>query len=101
MYAWTITADWIADPDAKRATNANAVGVIGPRGTELTAAEIEGAEDAIGFRMFDDDGELYYQGFLVGADATGFEPLDDFGRPNAGCTQIDHYDDAKRAWVRL
>lgn len=41
------------------------------------------------FRMFDGDGELYYSGWLYG-DWTGFEPLEDFGLPNAGCTRIDH-----------
>ena len=35
---------------------------------------------------FDDDGELYFEGYLLGGD--GFEPLDDFGRPDSGCTAI-------------
>jgi len=34
-----------------------------------------------------DDGELYYEGTLFGRYG-GFEPLDDFGTPNAGCTMI-------------
>jgi|TARA_R100001530_G_scaffold110783_3_gene78010 hypothetical protein len=37
--------------------------------------------------MFDDDGVLYYAGLIWG-DYDGFEPLDDFGMPNAGCTEI-------------
>jgi hypothetical protein len=40
------------------------------------------------FKLYDDDGELYYVGRIVG-DFEGFEPLDDFGTPNAGCTRID------------
>ena len=40
------------------------------------------------FELFDDDGELYYVGRIIG-DFEGFEPLDDFGTPNAGCTRID------------
>ncbi len=42
------------------------------------------------FRMYDDDNELYYEGFLVsGGGEDLFNPLDDFGMPNAGCTRID------------
>jgi len=32
------------------------------------------------------DSELYYEGYLVGGD--DFEPLDDFGMPDAGATEI-------------
>ncbi len=39
----------------------------------------------IKFRMYDDDGNLYYEGRMTEAD---FEPLDDFGRPDAGCTEL-------------
>ena len=39
------------------------------------------------FHLYDDDGELYYVGRIVG-DFEGFEPLDDFGTPNAGCTKM-------------
>jgi hypothetical protein len=37
--------------------------------------------------MFDGDGELYYSGTIWG-DFDGFEPLDDFGTPSAGCIEI-------------
>ena len=37
--------------------------------------------------MKDDDGETYYEGEIYG-DFTGFEPLDNYGMPNAGCTSI-------------
>lgn len=39
------------------------------------------------FTMYDDDNNCYYQGMIYG-DYTGFEPLNDFGMPNAGCTYI-------------
>ena len=39
------------------------------------------------FSMYDDDDNCYYEGMLYG-DYDGFEPLDDFGMPNAGCTYI-------------
>ena len=85
MNAWTITRDCLADPDARPGTNCNAVGIVGPRGTALTAKQIAEHPDAKPFRMLDDDGILYYEGFLIGDECA---PLDDFGEPNAGCTRI-------------
>ncbi len=87
MTQWTITEDHVADPDAKPGTNANAVGVVGPRGAVLSSKEIVDHPDSIPFRMRDDDHELVYVGFLLGDDL--FAPLDDFGMPNAGCTEIE------------
>ena len=60
-------------------------------------------EDCIGnckhkFRMLDDDGELYYEGYSD--DDSSFDPLDDFGTPNAGCTEIQ-YKDEKGKWSTL
>jgi hypothetical protein len=89
MYHWKITRDHIGEPGAKAGTNANAVGICG--------GNCNAKGEVIKFRMFDDDGELYYTGDLVGG--TGFEPLDDFGRPNAGCTSISLFQ--KGQWVRL
>ena len=40
------------------------------------------------FRMLDDDGMLYYEG--CSDDDSSFDPLDDFGTPNAGCTEIQY-----------
>ena len=52
------------------------------------------------FLMMDDDGEIYYGGLIQGTDYQGFEPLDDFGMPNAGCTEI-HYINADGGWDQL
>lgn len=90
-YAWAITKDHIADENAREGSNLNAKGVIGPRGVKLTAEQIENHPNREYFKMYDDDGELYYEGYFVGADdAEGFEPLEDFGMPNAGCTGIKY-----------
>ena len=53
------------------------------------------------FRLLDDDGEIYYEGFFVSLsdDATGFEPLDDFGRPDSGCTSIQYRENGQ--WKTL
>jgi len=45
------------------------------------------------FRMFDDGGELYYEGFSI--DNSSFDPLDDFGAPNAGATEIKYFINGK------
>ena len=39
--------------------------------------------------MLDDDRNLYYKGRISG-DYDGFEPLDDYGMPNAGATIIQY-----------
>ena len=72
-YNWIITRDYI--------DNGAETGLTGPRNkSRHTANETE-------FRMYDDDGELYYAGKIWG-DFDGFEPLDDFGTPSSGCTEI-------------
>jgi hypothetical protein len=86
-YAWRIDKDFIPDGDASEGTNFNAKGVTGPRDAsdDLIALLDKGHGDR--FRMYDDDGGLYYGGRIVG-EYDGFEPLDDFGMPNAGATEI-------------
>jgi hypothetical protein len=51
------------------------------------------------FKMFDDDGELYYSGYAK-PDAD-FDPLDDFGTPNAGCTEIQYYNNKTKKYETL
>ena len=100
-YAWTIVRDHIADPKAKAPSNSNAVGVVGPRGASMSSQEIKDHPDSVYFQMGDDDGTLYYDGYMLHGDkicsltneaeeSDGFEPLDDFGEPNAGCTWIKY-----------
>lgn len=80
---WIITKDYLAEPGEKAPSNLNAEGMMGPRDVTYSAEELKAKGKF--FRMFDDDGELYYEGFLIG-DESG--PLDDFGCPNAGATEI-------------
>jgi hypothetical protein len=91
---WTITKDFIADPAARQPSNANAVGMVGPRAARLTADEIVRHPQARRFRMRDDDRELYYEGMMVvlpeDGDEAEFRPLSDFGTPNAGATSIEY-----------
>lgn len=92
-YAWIITRDHLNEADPEFWNNSEGrsdVGTIGPR--NATPEQIAALESGKGetFRMYDDDGELYYTGLFLGdsrsEDALG--PLDDYGTPNAGCTEI-------------
>ena len=100
---FTITNDHIADATARPGTNSNAIGVVGPRTCKLVADEIANHPDGKKFRMKDDDGEVYYEGVYVPAgDSDEFEPLDAFGRPNAGATSIEYWESgAGGGWKAL
>lgn len=102
-YAWIIDKDHLADGGELRRDDAGKRGGNDPGGVlagRLAAGEGEK------FRMFDDDGELYYSGRLLAIDDLGapepggLEPLDDFGLPNAGCTSI-HYQQADGTWKEV
>ena len=73
-YRWRIDKDRISD--------GNDNGTEGPRGLDATLDT-----NPARFALYDDDGECYYEGRIWGH-YDGFEPLDDFGTPNAGCTAI-------------
>ncbi len=78
MAEWVITRDYLAqsDKDIK-----SAVGVCGP--------QFKSKANCIHkFRMIDNDGSIYYHGLC--SDDSSFDPLDDFGMPNAGCTEIQY-----------
>ena len=55
--------------------------------------------EGVKFKMGDDDGHTYYKGRIIGGD--GFEPLDDFGMPNAGCVWIKYQDKKTKKWEIL
>lgn len=78
-----IDIDHMPEPGARPGTNANAVGVRGPR-----RYQGDGSELAQAFRLLDDDRNVYYEG--RSDDASSFEPLECFGAPNAGCTTIQY-----------
>ena len=92
MYVWIITRDCIDEGEA--------VGVMGPENTTYDKTEV--CDKGKRFRMLDDDGELYYEGKCL-CDEPGseeeFGPLDDFGCPNAGCTEIQYLENG--TWETL
>ena len=81
-YRWVIDIDHGEEGDPKY----DATGTEGPSNPSNSR------ENEAQFRMFDDDGNLYYTGRIWG-DYDGFEPLDDFGMPNAGAVGIQYRND--------
>jgi len=79
-YGWIITHDYTESDESD-------VGVIGQSGVQLTKEQILKGR---AFKMKDDDGNIVYRGRIIGK-YNGFEPLDDFGMPNAGCTVIWYF----------
>ena len=84
---WKITEDYIE--------NGRAVGTRSKDWTEEDARE----RLLVRFQMFDDDRHLYYVG-VIDEDATNpLAPLDDFGAPGAGCTELHTYE--RGEWSRV
>lgn len=118
MTAWIITKDKIADAEDKEhypdgGSNLYAVNLVGPGSASDNDKTRLLAGEGRKFRLKDDDGEIYYYGRqLLESDCTedyesgmfgqdsDLAPLTDFGAPNAGCTQIEIYND-KKEWEGL
>jgi hypothetical protein len=101
-YGWLITEDHLAEPGAPSGTNQNAVGVIGPRDIDpAIEARLKAGEGDV-FQMLDSDGELYYAGIAILDETScdGFEPLTDYGSPNAGASDI-RYRRGDGSWDHL
>lgn len=100
-YAWIIDVDHTEDAGSEH----NEMGTTGPNWASDEHVAKLTANLGFGrmFRMYDADGELYYSGRLIDGrddrDVEWFGPLDDFGRPNAGCTSIEYFEDGK--WVEV
>lgn len=93
-YAWYIDTDHLFNPSWDGVVNE--AGTVGPR--DAPGGNKRGLEAHYAhrhqFRMYDDDGELYYTGTLFwNGDPEPDEeylygPLADFGAPNAGAVVI-------------
>lgn len=54
------------------------------------------------FRLYDDDGELYYEGRSTDSTTeAAFDPLDCYGKPNAGAVTIKYLSEETGEWVVL
>lgn len=110
---WIIDKDKIAseqdkadNPDGK--SNLHAIGLVGPRSISKKCEAALQAGEGIKFKMYDDDGELYYIGRYLedpelaeGVWEDEFQPLDNFGSPNAGCTMIKYRSPETKKWELL
>jgi hypothetical protein len=103
-YAWIIDKDHL-DLESSR----DEAGTMGPRDAPDHLCEQLVAGEGVPFRIFDDDGELYYSGRIMFTDPPvafgdfpeeAFGPLWDFAGPNAGATEIHYQNDAGK-WVVL
>lgn len=91
---WKIHTSWIEEPGGGEPTS---VSVQGPR--TCPGDELDAAFAWTRFRLYDDDGQLCYEGKMNEYCETGFEPLWDYGTPNAGAVRIDVFEHGK--WVPL
>lgn len=115
-YAWVITRDYICDSldiDSKKGCSgqcglphpACAVGVTGPS-TATEEQTDKARQNGEMFRMYDDDGILYYVGKIwidpnSKDNEVEFGPLEDFGTPNAGATEIRYKNGITGEWETL
>ena len=85
---------WIIDKDyTENEHHPVTVEIMGPRGCNpFTECPFE-------FCMYDDDGLLYYSG--KSSEYATFDPLDDYGAPNAGCTSIEWLNPKTGEWEIL
>jgi hypothetical protein len=106
-YRWVITKDHLTDkPKPEYADDPNVCDVCGdvlvssqfkegrcnPHQSDVGVegphnADSELKTNPATFALYDDDDICYYQGMLYG-DYEGFEPLEDYGTPNAGCVKM-------------
>lgn len=98
-YGWIITKDHYAEREGDQSS----VGTMGPRGiTEKIQEQLKKGE-GIKFRLLDDDKNLIAEGLQIEGDSGEegcFAPLDDFGMPNWGCTELQQYTE-KNGWQTL
>jgi hypothetical protein len=103
-YGWIIDRETVSNENdestAPEHRTKSRAGWVGPRdiGPEVEQRLRNGEGEQ--FRMYDDDGELYYEGRYIGPnDETAFGPLTDLGTPDAGAVRIDYNEGGK--WVTL
>lgn len=92
VYGWVIDRDHI---------EMKAKSVMGPRNIAPKIEEqLKTTKNGQKFQLFDDDGNLYYSGRIIG-EYDGFEPLDDYGEPAAGCTEIKLFNSTTNEYETL
>ena len=90
---WIITWESgdVREDGTEKTADAYTYLVSGPRNGKAEKFEALARGEGVTFRLYDDDGNLYYQGRYFGLDGDeemAFGPLMDYGMPNAGCTEL-------------
>ena len=69
---------------------ADEVGTMGPRTITPENETYLRSGKGIAFKLYDDDNTLIYEGRITpnAYESAPFQPLDQFGMPNYGCTSI-------------
>lgn len=90
-YAWIITKDHLAETFND---DSSSVGVVGPSDAPDELVERLNKGEGQLFKMYDDDGELYFTGKALAINGEEdseeylFGPLNDFGTPDSGAVDI-------------
>lgn len=108
-YAWKVDTDHMPDPTCPPGSYSNAGGVTGPGDAPADLLARLDKGEGRKWKIYDDDGELYYSGRIVFEDPAeevgndipdlAFRPLWDFAAGNAGATEIRYFMDGR--WETL
>ena len=99
-YVWLIDRDHLDKKDMVSIGPSQSAFYVDGESQEKLIERIKTNPKVKQFRLFDDDGILYYSGYYVGLDGEfEFAPLDDFGMPHSGCTEIHYLEDGE--WKQL
>lgn len=97
---WEIDKDWITNGEYTTRVGVSGEGInvgLGPIMPEII--ELPTTEEKTSFRMKDDDGQVYYGGWLHNDDeGLNQQAALDFGMHDAGCTTIEVNIDGK--WIQ-
>lgn len=95
-YGWVITDSWREDENGAVFGDKTSVAITNRNITPKIAQSV--ANDGWTFKIYDDDGEKYYEGKFWDSEGFGteemFEPLD-YAAWNAGCTTIKYRENGK------
>jgi hypothetical protein len=93
-YGWKITREY------RDGCPRDCAPIYGPSGIKDDPRQRLDAGQGLRFRMHDDDGNLMASGKFIPDDhTTQFEPLDDYGEANYGCTYITYWEGGR--WAEL
>ncbi|WP_274916835.1 hypothetical protein [Streptomyces sp. WZ-12] len=104
--ASTASYGWIIDIEHEPSGGRDETGTMGPRNiAPQIEARLRKGEGRT-FRMYDADQVLNYTGRIITSEddegnEDDFAPLDGFGEPNVGCTEIHYFDSATQSWREL